>query len=67
VTQLCVQYPLRESILNSAVLGLDSRRLAIARYKPDRRKSCPITVAPGELRAVICGKLAERYELYCCD
>jgi hypothetical protein len=66
--RLCVQYPLRESILNSAVLGAGPVPPALVRYKPDRRKTCPIiAVAPGELRAVVCGRLAEQYELYCCN
>ena len=61
--RLCVQYPLRESILNSLVLGHPVRSIVGVRYKVPQ--SCPIIPA-GEARAIVCGKLAEQYELYCC-
>jgi len=67
--RLCVQYPGREAILNSLVLRLDSVRPNVARYKPERYKvpqSCPI-IPTDEARALVCGYLAEQYDLYCCQ
>jgi hypothetical protein len=61
--RLCVQYPLRESILNSLVLGHPVQSIVGVRHKVPQ--SCPI-IPTGEARALVCGKLAEQYELYCC-
>jgi hypothetical protein len=63
--RLCVQYPQRESILNSAILGRPAHSIVGVRWHKVL-KSCPI-IPSGEARAIVCGKLAEQYELYCCD
>jgi hypothetical protein len=64
--RLCVQYPLRESILNSAVLGTGQVHISAGvRFQYKVLKSCPV-ITTGEARAVVRGKLAEQYELYCC-
>jgi hypothetical protein len=44
----------------------DSASFSVAGYIPrPRRPSCPI-ITTGEARALVCGYLAEQYELYCC-
>jgi len=61
--RLCVQYPVRESILNSLV-DRAQQSIVVVRYRVPQ--SCPIIPA-GEARAVVCGYFAEKYELYCCN
>jgi TonB family protein len=60
--RLCVQYPLRESLLNSLV-DRDVPSTVGVRYNVPQ--SCPV-VPTGETRPLVCGMLVERYELYCC-
>jgi hypothetical protein len=43
----------------------DSASFSVAGYTRPRRPSCPI-ITTGEARALVCGYLAEQYELYCC-
>jgi hypothetical protein len=64
--RLCAQYPQRESILNSAVLRNEPVHISAGvRFQYKVLKSCPI-ITSGEARALVCGKLAEQFELYCC-
>jgi hypothetical protein len=63
--RLCVRYPQRESILNSLVDRAVVHSYVGVRFQYKVFKSCPI-IPTGEARAIVCGKLAEQYELYCC-